>query len=100
MINLSQFRTPREIQQDLCKRFIRLRKIRKLSQQQLAEKAGVSLGSLKRFEQTSEISLASLVKLACVLDAGQEFDDLLQQPHFNSIEEVIRASRQNHSRNR
>lgn len=47
-----------------------------LTQQSLAERSGVSLGSLKRFELTGEISLHSLLKLALVLGSMQEFESL------------------------
>ena len=49
------------------------RKYMKLTQQQLADKSGVSLGSLKRFERTGEISLSSSLKLALVLDSLKDF---------------------------
>jgi DNA-binding XRE family transcriptional regulator len=39
-----------------------------LTQNLLASRSGVSLGSLKRFENKHEISLESLVKLAIVLN--------------------------------
>lgn len=42
-----------------------------LTQQELSERSGVSLSSLKRFEQKAEISLASLLKIAIVLDATE-----------------------------
>ncbi len=47
-----------------------------LSQQTLAERSGVSYGSLKKFEQTGEISLKSLLKLAVVLDCMDHFKTL------------------------
>ena len=39
------------------------------TQKDLSERSGVSLSSLKRFEQKGEISLASLLKIAIILDA-------------------------------
>ena len=65
------------------------RKEQKLSQAMLAKKADVSLGSLKRFETTGDISLASLIKLAFVLGYERDFDVLLAQRHYRSIEDVI-----------
>lgn len=60
-----------------------------LTQAALAERAGVSLASLKRFERTGEIAFLSLLKLAQVLDALQKFDDLFPEPEFRSIDDVI-----------
>ena len=52
------------------------RKEKKLTQVELSRLAGVSLGSLKRFEQTGNISLNSLIKIAFVLDCQEDFDSL------------------------
>ena len=56
MINLYQ-KTWKEINTEIAERMAQLRKRKKLSQKSLALRSGVSLGSLKRFEQTEEISL-------------------------------------------
>ena len=56
---------------------------------QLAARSGVSLGSLKRFEQSGEISLQSLTKIAIALDVENELEDLFNNVPFASIEEVI-----------
>jgi transcriptional regulator with XRE-family HTH domain len=60
-----------------------------LSQNALAAKSGVSLGSLKRFESTSEISLKNLVMLALVLDATEEFGLLFKKKKYKSIDELL-----------
>ena len=87
---LLQQRTAFEIKEDIRDRFRLRRKEFKISQAALAEKAGVSLGSLKRFESSGEISLASLIKLAFALGYEQDFDELFAQTHYRSIEDVIR----------
>lgn len=46
------------------------------TQAELALRSGVSLGSLKRFEQTGKIAFESLLKLAHVLNRLQEFEQL------------------------
>lgn len=50
-------KTWKEINTEIAERMVQLRKRKKLSQKSLALRSGVSLGSLKRFEQTGEISL-------------------------------------------
>ena len=67
MINLYQ-KTWTEINNDIAQKIVRLRKRKKITQKQLAARSGVSLGSLKRFEQSGEISLQSLTKIAIALD--------------------------------
>ena len=51
------YQTWKEINTEIAERMVQLRKRKKLSQKSLALRSGVSLGSLKRFEQTGEISL-------------------------------------------
>ncbi len=89
MIRLEQ-RTCREIDRDLARRIAGLRKRKKISQKKLAERSGVSFGSVKRFEQTGEISLLSLTKIAIVLQVEDELDSLFCSVPYSSIEEVIR----------
>ena len=71
-----------------------LRRIeKKLTQVELSRLAGVSLGSLKRFEQTGNISLNSLIKIAFVLDCQEDFDSLFAKKGYSSIQEVIDEQR-------
>ena len=66
-----------------------MRKRKKITQKQLAARSGVSLGSLIRFEQSGEISLQSLKKIAIALDMENELEGLFDNVPFASIEEVI-----------
>lgn len=77
------------INQDISKRVRLRRKEAKFSQIGLAERSGVSLGSLKRFESSGEISLSSLVKLAIALGYENDFEHLFERKNYQSIEEVI-----------
>lgn len=88
MINLYQ-KTWTEINNNIAQKIVRLRKRKKITQKQLAARSGVSLGSLKRFEQSGEISLQSLTKIAIALDVENELGDLFNNVPFASIEEVI-----------
>lgn len=88
MINLYQ-KTWTEINNDIAQKIVRLRKRKKITQKKLAARSGVSLGSLKRFEHSGEISLQSLTKIAIALDVENELEDLFNNVPFASIEEVI-----------
>ena len=88
MITLFQ-KTWTEINNDIAQKIVRLRKRKKITQKQLAARSGVSLGSLKRFEQSGEISLQSLTKIAIALDVENELESLFDNVPFASIEEVI-----------
>lgn len=65
----------------------------KLTQEGLAKRSGVSLGSVKRFEKSAEISLRSLLKLALVLECLDDFTTIAEpkQEEINSIDELFRV---------
>lgn len=88
MLNLFQ-QTPGEINKGIAERLVKIRKRRKISQKDLSVKSGVSLGSLKRFEQTGDISLISLTKLAIALDLENELVSLFSNMPLLSIEEAF-----------
>lgn len=66
-----------------------LRKAAKLSQQELAERSGVSFGSVKRFENTGKISIESFYKLLHILGRLTEFDSILQPDEDHSEIELL-----------
>jgi len=70
--------TPYEQSRKIAQRHRNLRKKLKMSQKEMAERSGVSLGSLKRFENTGKISLESLLKLFHLLGHLDDFDNLLK----------------------
>lgn len=82
-------RTPKEIDRLIAERVRNVRKRRKISQKKLSERSGVSLGSVKRFESTGDISLVSLTKIAIALEMEGDLEALFENVPFLSIEEVI-----------
>ncbi len=82
--------TPEEMNLAVAQRLRGIRKRRGLTQQQLSEKSNVSLGSIKRFESTGQISLISLTRLAVALDCTEAIRQLFADVTYNTIEEVIR----------
>lgn len=57
-----------------------------ISQQELADRSGVSLGSIKRFERTGLISLSSLLEIALVLGCLKDFDCLFSPPDMATLD--------------
>lgn len=88
MINFTR-KTPIELNREIAKNITAIRKRRKISQKELSVTSGVSLGSIKRFEQEGEISLISLSKIAIALSVSDELENLWTDVAYNSIEEVI-----------
>lgn len=62
------FETPETVLRDIAAQAKARRLAANLTRQTLAERSGVSLASIKRFETTGHISLYSLLQLAFVLD--------------------------------
>lgn len=90
-----EWETNDEILAELALRFKRIRKMKKISQQQLAKYSNVSYGSIKRFETTGEISLHSLLKLCDILDLKHEIKNLFSNVDFKTIEEIELYDKQN-----
>ena len=63
---------------EMAKRHKMLRKQAGFTQRELARRAGVSLGSLKRFETSGQISIQSLFLLIDVLGRIDDFDTILK----------------------
>lgn len=82
-------KTPEEIIKNISKRLRERRRKMKLSQERLSVKSGVSLGSVKRFEATGEVSLKSLTKIAIALGVEEELTDIFSKRTVESIEEII-----------
>ena len=90
MLNFSLAKTPSDLLQTLAKHHHILRKKNGYSQQELADRSGVSLGSIKRFERTGLISLESLLKLAHVLNRLEDFDKVFEnQNNLDDLEKLF-----------
>lgn len=81
--------THEEVMLTIASNVEKRRKQYRLTQRQLAQKAGVAYSSYRRFEQTGHISLDSFVKVARVLDCEKELLELFTKRHYNSIQEVL-----------
>lgn len=80
--------SPEETGKQLAEKVRALRLSRKWKQSTLATRSGVSLASLRRFEQSGRISLQSLLRLAFALGRLDEFASILQPPAATSIHEL------------
>jgi transcriptional regulator with XRE-family HTH domain len=77
-----------DIQKGVSARIRLRRREAGLSQAALAERSGVSLGSIKRFEGAGDVSLASLVRIAAVLGCEADFEKLFTRRNYQPIDEV------------
>ena len=85
-----EFVTYYEKQLEIAKRFVAIRKGRKISQQRLSLLSNVPYASIRRFEKNGDVSLASLVKLALALQLYDDVDNLFNhKQEYQTIEDVI-----------
>ncbi|HEX6041154.1 helix-turn-helix transcriptional regulator [Longimicrobium sp.] len=83
-----ELQTPREMAGMLARHVKELRLYRGWTQEETAERAGLTLATYRRFERTGHIALERLLKLAVVLDARGGFDQLFARPPARSIKEL------------
>ena len=62
-----------------------------LKQKEAAERAGISLGTLRKFEQTGEISLERFLKLCRIYRMDTQLMTFLEQRDWWALEEIKRA---------
>ena len=66
---------------------------RKLSTKSLAAMSGVPASSIQRFELKHSISLESYVKLAKALGYSEELMQLLAEPKYDTMEELLEINK-------
>jgi transcriptional regulator with XRE-family HTH domain len=81
--------SPAQILQGVAARMKRRRLDFNLTQRELAERSGVSYGSLRLFEETGKASFEAVVKIAFALEAESEFESLFPQRPVRTLEEII-----------
>jgi transcriptional regulator with XRE-family HTH domain len=86
----SIFITPHEMALNIANQAKIKRLSMDMSQKSLGERSGVSLGTLKNFERTGQISLSSLLKIALTLQCLDNFQELfLVKPSLLSLEALV-----------
>lgn len=85
--------TPESVGRTLATRLRELRLARGWKQVTLAQRSGVSLASLRRFEESGKVSLQSLLDLAFALNRLYDFATVFQSPPASSLAELEAAER-------
>lgn len=88
------YKTYYEMQTEITKRLITIRKKRKISQKRLSVISGVPYASIRRFENTGDISFASFIKIVMALRLYDDLNNLfVVKEKYSSIEDVINAQK-------
>lgn len=83
-----QIHSPDEVARQLADR-VRAERLRQgWKQETLAERSGVSLPTIRRYERTGRTSVGNLLKLCHALGRLDAFADLLKSPPASSIAEL------------
>lgn len=94
-ISTFQLRNPNRLIREIGRRLRDHRKARGWSQAELAERAGVSLSTLKLLEREGRGSLQRLAKVAVILDLDEGLRQLFgTPPAYASLDEVRATHRQ------
>ena len=80
---------PTEVERNTITLVKTLRKNEGWSQAELAERSGVSLGSIKRFETKGKISYESLLQLLYTLNYLESFYSVLKLENNQDIEQLF-----------
>ena len=72
-----ELKSPVDVMIEISQRAKALRLAQNITQQELADKVGIAVGTVKRFEKTGEIQLNHLLRIALVLGRLDEFSNLL-----------------------
>ncbi len=86
--------TPQQTQEKVRQSARSLRLAHNMTQKDLAEKSGVPLSTLKRFEQSGEVSLSAILAIAGALDTLETFEDLFPKPPATSLDQLDIVDRQ------
>ena len=82
------FATSEQIDRALCKQLENIRLSRNLTQAQLAEESGVSIGTIRRLEAGDGVSLNTFIRILMALGLQQNLKILLPDTSIRPIERV------------
>lgn len=82
------FSSPGSVKRQIARRVVASRLALGWTRAELAERSGIAIDTLKRFEQTGQISLERLLKIAVALDALREFNTLFPERDATSLDEL------------
>ncbi|MDJ0839844.1 MAG: helix-turn-helix transcriptional regulator [Acidobacteriota bacterium] len=82
------FLTPAEASALHARRVRELRLYHEWTHEELAQRAGITVASLKRFENTGQISLDRLLSIAMALGALQDFEQLFPKPAAKTLSDL------------
>ena len=80
--------TSNQIEAVLCKRIESIRLSRNITQEQLADEAGVSIRTIGRLEKGQGVSMDTFIRVMIALRIQQNLETLLPDPTVRPIERI------------
>lgn len=84
---------PDEIAREMANDFRRRRIEKNLTREDVAERSGVALSNITRFEQKGLISLRNLIGIAMALQYTSEIKHIFAQPKYSTMDELQQIKR-------
>lgn len=82
-------RTPGDIVQLLCERLRRERLAQRMTQAELAQRAGVGVNTVSNLETGRNVGLENFIKVAMILGRSDELENLFQ-PKVDTLKDILR----------
>ena len=82
-----------DIATEIALRLRNRRLAQNLTQEGLARRSGVALGTLKKFERTGQIALVSFIRLAITLKDEAALENLLLEQKFETLDEILQSGK-------
>lgn len=83
----------KDIAAEIAARLRNRRLAQNLTLEGLARRSGVALGTLKKFERTGQIALASFIRLAITLKDEAALENLLLEQKFETLDDILKSGK-------
>lgn len=87
------FETPNSVAQAVASRVKQRRVVMRLTQTELAQKAGLPLATYRRFEQKGQITLVGLLQVAFALDCMNDFNALFAGQSWATMDDMLKQTK-------
>ena len=84
---------PDEIAKEMASDFRKRRIEKNLTREEVADKSGVAVSNIVRFEQKGLISLTNLIGIAMALGYTAEIKNIFSKPKYSTMEELLQIKR-------
>ena len=81
----------KDIALEIAARLRKRRLAQQLTQEGLARRSGVALGTLKKFERSGQIAFPSFIQLAIALQDERALENLFGEQQFKTLDDILQS---------